>query len=201
MDLGGRQFGRWTALSLLTPVVKGKKRYVWVCRCDCGTEREVGQESLVHGRSKSCGCAQVKHGNARRVNGKVQVSKEYRTWVNVKTRCLNSASPQYRAYGGRGITMCERWQDSFEAFLADIGPAPGPEYSLDRISPDKGYEPNNCRWSTRYEQDRNRTDNRWLEYEGERITITDLAEKTGVDRRTIAARLELGATVEEAVHA
>lgn len=83
------------------------------------------------------------------------LTPEYRTWAAMRQRCLNPRSSRYPTYGGRGITICERWSN-FTAFLADMGPRPSPDHSLDRIDNDKGYEPSNCRWATRSQQQRNK---------------------------------------------
>src|SRR5687767_2577918 len=80
---------------------------------------------------------------------------EYRSWSGIKQRCLNAGNPAYPKYGGRGIAVCERWHGDFEAFLADMGPRPGPGYSIDRIDNSRGYEPDNCRWATYFQQARN----------------------------------------------
>lgn len=147
-ELTGQRFVRLTVLEWA-----GRKGYKarWVCRCECGQLRTIFETNLLRGLSRSCGCLGVKHGNARAGAR----SKEYDAWNNAKTRVDSDGPPYYDKYKARGITMCASWRDSFEAFLADLGPRPGPGYSLDRIDNDGPYAPGNCRWATASEQRRN----------------------------------------------
>lgn len=145
VDLTNQVVGRWT-------VLRHMGGEMWLCRCDCGTERQVRQGHLRGLKSKSCGCLQrevaQRHGRSRSV--------EYRTWAAMLQRCLNSDCPTWRYYGSQGVSVCDRWQQSFEQFLADMGPRPSPRHSLDRINPFGNYEPQNCRWATRDVQARNK---------------------------------------------
>lgn len=137
----------------------GKKSHgasIWLCHCACGNFKRVRGDSLWTGKTKSCSCLQIdivtRHGQARRTMG---WSSTYRSWQAMKRRCLNPKVRGYKNYGGRGITICERWLESFENFLADMGPRP-PGMSLDRIDPNGNYEPGNCRWATAKEQSLNK---------------------------------------------
>ena len=134
------------------------------CQCECGTVKEVALEKLRNGETGSCGClhvdrtvaASTKHGNASKNSQKR--TKEYHAWAHIKQRCLNPKNKSYADYGGRGITVCETWKNSFENFLFDVGPAPerSAEISIDRIDNSKGYEPGNVQWATRSMQNSNR---------------------------------------------
>lgn len=154
----GDRFGRLVVIG--GPEVVGTNRK-FVCRCDCGDERAYYLASLVSGRSKSCGClcsglarlAHLKHGEADLRNGRR--TPEYRTWINIKSRCQNPRASGYKDYGGRGIHICEKWGRDFSAFVADVGRRPSPLHSIDRVDVNGHYEPGNVRWATRLEQNNN----------------------------------------------
>lgn len=158
-DLTGERFGR---LAVIEPAGRNARRYVlWRCQCDCGTESVVIGADLRSGNTQSCGClaldarfarrgAAVSHGHStlgRR-------TRTYRSWESMRERCSNPNSVAWEYYGGRGISVCERW-DSFENFLADMGERPE-GMSLDRIDTNGGYYPDNCRWATAKVQMNNR---------------------------------------------
>ena len=158
ISMVGKRFGRLVVLRFAG--IDKRRNALWLCRCDCGKETIVQGMHLLSMHTRSCGClcidrvrkANTKHGGATRSGW----SKEYRAWKNMKSRCLDPNSKRYCDYGGRGITICERWLHSFENFLADVRRAPGPEYSIDRINNDGNYEPGNVRWATRKQQRQNR---------------------------------------------
>lgn len=113
-------------------------------------------------------------------------------WRGILARCLNPNHAAYPSYGGRGITVCDRWRESFEAFAADMGPKPTPKHEIDRIDNNAGYSPENCRWATRSENDRNRRSTVWVEFRGERRRVADLCEEFKIPRDTLAYRLRTG---------
>lgn len=149
--LGGEtRFGMWNLISEEMNAPRRHRRAL--CRCDCGTEKVISAATLKNGSSTNCGC--VRHasfGSMFRTHGKRQ-SGEYRIWCAMKTRCGNPNSDNYVNYGARGISVCSRWSENFDAFLADMGQKPSPGHSIDRINNDGNYEPSNCRWATAKEQ-------------------------------------------------
>lgn len=154
-DLAGQVFGRLTAVS--DAGSNGRDR-LWFCRCQCGGSKVVSVGMLRQSRTRSCGClnreTHTKHGSAHRG----QWTRAYRAWRGMRVRCLNPKCVWYHRYGGRGITICDRWL-SFEYFLADMGECPD-GLTLDRINNDGNYEPSNCRWATWTQQRANRSDSR-----------------------------------------
>jgi hypothetical protein len=133
------------------------------------------------------------------VTKKKKRGPEYQVWNGMIHRCYNPKRHQYPRYGGRGITVCDRWRHSHAAFLEDMGQRPTPKHTLDRIDNDGPYSPENCRWATHAEQRRNRPDCRYVTAFGETLTVTDWANRFGVARCTISDRLNLGWPAERAI--
>ena len=183
----GRVFGRLTVLSR-SPEIGRQGQTRWICRCVCGTEKTIYRTSLFNGSTQSCGCLKRENNilfRNRTTHGKTH-TPVYQVWTNILTRCRNKKSTRWHRYGGRGITMCERWM-TFENFYADMGDPPeGME--LDRIDNDKGYSFDNCRWATRTQQANNRSNNTLIAYNGRTQTIAQWAHETGVHERTLSWR-------------
>ena len=125
-------------------------------------------------------------------------TREYHIWSAIKQRCLNKKNPRYHCYGGRGISLCERWM-RFEDFLFDMGRRPSPAHSIDRLDNNKGYCKENCRWSTLSQQMNNTRRIHWVEYAGEKMSLSQVARKYGIKRITLSKRLENGWSIERAI--
>lgn len=157
-DLTGKRFGRLTVISVShsrkCPNFKGTVLY-WKCMCDCGNEAIVPGASLRTGDAKSCGCYQKDRCIETSTTHGLRHTTEFNIWNAMKQRCQNPNNHAYERYGGRGISVCRSWAESFEQFYADMGPRPV-GLSIDRINNDGNYEPSNCRWATAKEQARNK---------------------------------------------
>src|SRR3990172_5527061 len=152
-DLSGKKFGRLFVLH------EGERRskYLrrWVCVCDCGNKTSVITNCLLSGRTQSCGCFRRERICASLKTHGMSKTNEYRIWSGIIKRCENKNCRNWLRYGGRGIKICERWRNSFQAFYKDMGPRPSLAHSIDRINAGGNYEPSNCRWATYKEQARN----------------------------------------------
>jgi hypothetical protein len=209
ISLIGKKFSRLTIVDVLPRVVKktdtGNIRKVdyALCRCDCGNEKVIELYSLKSKNTRSCGCLskEIAASVCRKRNTSHNKSgtPEFKTWLNVKSRCNNPSSSTYYKYGARGITISDEWNNSFEKFLNDMGLKPTPKHSIDRIDNSKGYSKGNCRWATNKEQCRNTRKNVIVEYNGSSMTMAELSEITGIKYRSIQYRISKGMTGDEAV--
>ena len=197
-DLTGRVFGRLTVLSC-----KEKPR-VWVCLCSCGVTTEVITSRLNSGNTKSCGCLKrTILGDLRRTHGmansrvKGYAIKAYGVWQAMRDRCSNPNRADFHRYGGRGISVCQRWE-KFENFYADMGEPPTGT-SLDRIDNDKGYSKKNCRWATRKEQVYNSTCIKYVVIKGVSKPLQVWLKESGIKRDTYYRRVRKGFTKQEAL--
>lgn len=207
----GDVYGRLRVLREVEPKLSGGQRQRCVeCECECGEVGEYRLYSLRNGNTRSCGCLSremaVERGH-RIGGGKVihggTGTAEYRTWSSMKSRCTNANNPGWDNYGGRGITVCERWLESFPAFLEDMGRRPSERHSIHRVDNDGNYEPGNCVWATAEEQARNKRNSVYIEHNGERILLVEMVEtlKESLDGaipiETVEHRLRCGKSVRE----
>lgn len=192
-DLTNQRFGRLVALK---NVGKDKKySLLWECICDCGNTVVVSSRELSREHRKSCGCLKetykFKHGYSKH--------PLYDCWVSMKARCNNKRNPKYPSYGGRGITVCEEWENDFCSFLEwSLKNGYDEQLTLDRIDNNKGYYPENCRWTTRKVQQNNTRHNRYIEYNGETKTLAQWCELLNLKYSTMLNRFSHGYTAKQA---
>ncbi len=196
-SLIGIKFGK------LTVVRRAEKNYVtpssgnseprWFCKCDCGKTTTLKGSSLKTGHTKSCGCLSVESATTHGLHK----HPIYQTWRSMLNRCYNPKCERYPVYGGRGITVCDRWKNSLENFIADIPKRPSKLHSIDRINNDLPYQPGNVKWSTAQEQASNKSNNVWIEFRGFKKTRSEWERFLGLKRArlfyeiTFRRRLEL----------
>jgi hypothetical protein len=199
-DLTNQVFGRLTVLARAESKARQTR---WLCRCDCGVESTVAAKDLQRGTTRSCGCLQRElHAARHTIHGHTKnrkLTSIYGTWRAIVQRCTDHNCKSFPRYGGRGITVCDRWRESFENFLADMGDRPSPRHSIDREDNSKGYEPGNCRWATPEEQGRNKRSNRMITVDGVTRCVVEWSEASGISRKAITSRLARGWSEKDAV--
>lgn len=201
-NITGQRFGRLVVLNQTNERKNGS--VVWICKCDCGSECKVNSFNLIRGSTKSCGCYRheklsmiAKTGNNRRTHG-MKDQKIYRVWCSIKDRCCNPNCKGWKNYGGRGIKIFDGWKHDFISFYNYISKLPhyGEKgYSIDRIDNNGNYEPGNIRYATRKEQILNRRNTAYYEENGIKMTIKELARKTGIPYSTLIYRRRNGRTI------
>lgn len=204
VDLTGERFGKWTVLRRGQdgtdkrgyPVVR------WVCKCDCGTVREVIGSTLKSGRSKSCGCSQYEHQpdvcrSLFTTHGESK-TRLYKIWAYMKKRCENANSSNYHLYGARGIKVCDEWSRDYTVFREwAIANGYKDDLSIDRIDPNGDYCPSNCRWADMFDQANNRRSNVYLEYNGRTMTMAQWARELNVPYYKICEGHSKGESLEQ----
>lgn len=186
-DLTGVRVGKLTVICEVFNHKWAGKHRKWLCRCDCGNEREMFQQRLSDGTAVSCGCANKEITIKAHTTHGMSKTPIYGVWVGMISRCSNEHNAMWHNYGGRGISVCSRWR-SFENFYADMGDLPYVGAEIDRIDNDGNYEPGNCKWATRKEQTNNTRRNVFVEVDGVVKTVAQWSEQTGISHRTLAHR-------------
>lgn len=187
-DLSGKRFTRLT----VTGFAEFRKRHsYWHCVCDCGNRAIVLGSSLSRGNHRSCGCLQKELSAAMLFVHGMTDTREYEAWLGARKRCRNPKDWAFNNYGGRGITICDEWHDSFSRFFADMGSCPD-GHSLERIDNDKGYCLDNCRWATRTDQARNTRQSIRVTHNGETLSLGEWSERTGISAKVLGARHRRG---------
>lgn len=180
------------------PTEPGNARLI-ECLCDCGNIKVFWLGNVKSGKSSSCGCqaaekirkARTTHGeSSRRRRG--AVTAEYRVWSHMIGRCHDQNDGAYHNYGGRGILVCDRWRNSYQHFLKDMGRRPTSKHQIDRTDNSLGYHPVNCKWVSYSEQCRNKRTNRYVNVNGKVMILKDAAELIGVDRRILGEKIKSG---------
>lgn len=178
VDLTGKTFGR---IMVVQDVGRSpRKDVMWLCKCKCGNETRLPTRKLLSNETVSCGCFRNDLVKMRQTTHNHSRTPTYTSWNSMINRCTNRKHTSYKNYGARGIQVCDRWLGSFDNFLSDMGERPKGK-SLDRIDVNKGYEPNNCKWSTRKEQQRNMRNNIMLEHKGEIKSLPEWCEILNLD--------------------
>lgn len=200
IDLTGKRFGKLTVIKKHNQDKWGG--WNWLCRCDCGNETVVSGGHLRGLKTKSCGCSRKETKN---FTHKMTGSRLYNVWQAMKSRCYYEKSEMFKHYGGRGITVCDEWKNSFISFYDwsikngyDENAERG-QCTIDRIDVNGNYEPNNCRWATIKQQANNTRRNHLIKYNGKTQTVSQWANELGVEPDSIFSRLQKGFTEEEAL--
>lgn len=198
IDRTGHVFSKLTVVArdITKPSASKGSRVYWICKCDCGQFKTATGHELASGDTSSCGCFRKETASALNKTHGMTRSATYRSWQAMKERCFNLEAEKYPLYGGRGITVCYRW-NFFEKFLDDMGERPE-GMTLDRIDPFGNYEPGNCRWANHQTQSNNRRKN--IPFRGEMLTKAEIARRTGVRRTSLNKLIYKGMSAEDAVY-
>lgn len=193
----GDKFNRLTVIEFKG--MNGNHQRMWLCNCECGNQTTVRATNIFNGAVKSCGCINneirikrlYKHGKSR--------TSEYWIWASIKTRTNNITDCNYYKYGAIGIKMCERWFNSFENFIEDMGERPSKKHTIDRINNNGNYEPSNCRWATWEQQSTNKRTTRFFIIEGKQYVLRDVCTLLNIPHSTLRNQLKTK-TIEQIIN-
>lgn len=189
-DITGQKFGRLTAIRF---VEKRGQYYYWLFKCDCENERTIEKNNVKSGKQKSCGCLLKENGKKLGDKNKTHGgsnSIEFSSWCSMLNRCYNVNYKFYKDYGGRGITVCDRWKNSFENFLEDMRERQTTKYSIERIDNTGNYTPENCKWGTKLEQANNRRNNTLIIYKGKSKTLAEWCLNFNLNYEAVRSRIK-----------
>lgn len=191
-DLTGQKFGRLQVIRKSDENIQKKSDFImWYCKCDCGNYKDVRSQDLRNGKTQSCGCLHKEiistHGLSR---GKLD--RLYQIWVDMRSRCNNSKLKCYHNYGGRGIKVCNEWNNYKNFYEWSMDNGYDENLTIDRINVDGNYEPSNCKWSTKLEQENNKRNNRYGLYQGKRMSVSDFIRITNISRSFVITQLNNG---------
>lgn len=193
-DLSGKTFGRLTVIGFHS---RRGVQILWACKCSCGNEQVAEGGNLRRGYTASCGCYAREKSSINNFRHGKCFTATYKSWQAMKTRCTNRNDGHWPSYGGRGIKVCKRWLNDFNAFVSDMGERPKGA-TLGRIDNDGDYEPGNCRWESMKDQSNNTRGNHWIEYKGKQMTVEQLAANVGMNTHTLRSRLKHGMSINRA---
>lgn len=193
IDIQGKKFNRLFVVSLVKK--ENTKISYWECLCDCGKSIIVQSCHIRGGHTKSCGCLQKETVSEINKSHGISDSEIYSVWQNMKNRCNNENYHRFDRYGGRGIKVCKRWEESFLEFHTDMGERPE-GFTIERMDNDGDYEPGNCKWADNKEQCRNRSSNRIITFNGKTMCVADWAEEKRMNLSTIHSRIRMGWSIE-----
>jgi hypothetical protein len=194
IEMLGKTFGRLTVVSFGGTATGGQLK--WLCDCSCGTKlKAIRAVRLRNGTTQSCGCLRSETTSITKTTHGKRHSAEYSIWCGILRRCTNTNEPAYQLYGAKGIGLCEEWR-KFENFYKDMGDRPSPTHSIDRIDGNKGYSPENCRWATWTQQQRNRLNNVVVTYLGKTATLIEHCNTHNVVYKSALRRLKAGAPID-----
>ncbi len=188
----GQEFNDWTIICK----DETRKQHC-ICKCVCGTIKSIYRYNLISNKSRCCGCRPPVIKNPSSEYSRHEL---YGTWNKMCKRCDSPENSSYKNYGARGISVCDKWRNSFLSFVEDMGPKPTPKHTVDRIDNNGNYCPENCRWATPKEQGRNTRKNRFLTFKGNKKTISEWAEELDISESTLRCRLDrFGWTIKKAL--
>ncbi len=190
------RYGRLIVIEFAGKEKTKATKYVYKCQCDCGNITYIRNSHLTTKQIVSCGC----YNKEKKSKHNLSHTPEYTAWKHLKERCSNTKCREYCNYGARGIRVCDEWKNSFVDFLVDMGRKPSPKHSIERINNDGNYCFENCKWATNLEQGNNKRWNVYIEYRGEKLSISQLARKSSISRSTLEYRLKNDWSIEDAVN-